>query len=346
MRVCNFSAGPGVLPEKVLQRVQAEMLDYGGTGMSVAEMSHRSKPFEEIVNRTVALFKELMNIPDDYYVLLLQGGASLQFEAVPLNLLKNGKADYVVTGNFAKKAYKEVQKYGDIACVASSEDKDFTYIPALSRDMFRRDADYVHITSNNTIYGTRYTQFPDTGGIPLVCDMSSNILSEEMDVSKFGLIYAGAQKNIAPAGLTVVIVRKDLCDNPLPICPTMLRYSTHGKKNSLYNTPPCFSIYVAMLVLEWLKEMGGVKEIQKINCEKAQLLYDFIDNSKLYKNPVRKEDRSIMNVPFVTGSHELDEIRQRSQRLRYSVYQGAQVGGRHEGFHLQCHAHRGRKETD
>ncbi|NLK17529.1 MAG: 3-phosphoserine/phosphohydroxythreonine transaminase [Clostridiales bacterium] len=307
MRVCNFSAGPGVLPEKVLQRVQAEMLDYGGTGMSVAEMSHRSKPFEEIVNRTVALFKELMNIPDDYYVLLLQGGASLQFEAVPLNLLKNGKADYVVTGNFAKKAYKEAQKYGDIACVASSEDKDFTYIPALSRDMFRRDADYVHITSNNTIYGTRYTQFPDTGGIPLVCDMSSNILSEEMDVSKFGLIYAGAQKNIAPAGLTVVIVRKDLCDNPLPICPTMLRYSTHGKKNSLYNTPPCFSIYVAMLVLEWLKEMGGVKEIQKINCEKAQILYDFIDNSKLYKNPVRKEDRSIMNVPFVTGSHELDE---------------------------------------
>ena len=195
MRVCNFSAGPGVLPEKVLQRVQAEMLDYGGTGMSVAEMSHRSKPFEEIVNRTVALFKELMNIPDDYYVLLLQGGASLQFEAVPLNLLKNGKADYVVTGNFAKKAYKEAQKYGDIACVASSEDKDFTYIPALLRDMFRRDADYVHITSNNTIFGTRYTQFPDTGGIPLVCDMSSNILSEEMDVSKFTHLCGRAEEH-------------------------------------------------------------------------------------------------------------------------------------------------------
>lgn len=307
MRVYNFSAGPGVLPEKVLEKVRAEMLDYGGTGMSVAEMSHRSKPFEEIVNRTVALFKELMNIPDNYYVLLLQGGATMQFEAVPLNLLKNGKADYVVTGNFAKKAYSEAKKYGDMTCAASSEDKNFTYIPKLSRDMFRKDADYVHITSNNTIYGTKYSQFPDTGDIPLVCDMSSNILSEEMDISQFGLIYAGAQKNIAPAGLTVVIVRKDLIDHPLPICPTMLRYFTHAKENSLYNTPPCFSIYVAMLVLEWLKQMGGVKEIQKINYEKAQFLYDFIDNSKLYKNHVRKEDRSVMNVPFVTGSPELDE---------------------------------------
>lgn len=307
MRAYNFSAGPGMLPEKVLMKIQEEMLDYNGTGMSVTEMSHRSKPFEEIVNRTVALFKELMNIPDDYYVLFLQGGATMQFEAIPLNLLKNGKADYVVTGNFAGKAYKEAKKYGDIACAASSEDKNFTYIPQLSRDMFRKDADYVHITSNNTIFGTKYSEFPDTGDIPLVCDMSSNILSEEFDVSKFGLIYAGAQKNIAPAGLTIVIVRKDLTENPLPICPTMLKYSVHAKENSLYNTPPCFSIYASMLVLEWLKELGGVKAIQKVNYEKAQMLYDFIDNSKLYKNHVNKKDRSVMNVPFVTGSPELDD---------------------------------------
>lgn len=307
MRVYNFSAGPGVLPEEVLKKVQAEMLDYQNTGMSITEMSHRSKPFEDVVNRTVSLFKELMNISDNYNVLFLQGGASMQFEAVPLNLLKNGKADYVVTGNFAEKAYKEAKKYGDIVCTATSKDKNFTYIPELKKEMFRSDADYVHITSNNTIFGTKYSKFPDTGNIPLVCDMSSNILSEEVDVSKFGLIYAGAQKNIAPAGLTIVIIRKDLIERSMPICPTMLKYSTQANENSLYNTPPCFSIYVAMLVLEWLKGIGGVKAIQKINYEKAALLYDFLDNSKLFKNNNVKKDRSIMNVTFVTGLPELDD---------------------------------------
>ena len=307
MKVYNFAAGPAVLPEEVLKQIQAEMLSYGDTGISITEMSHRSKPFQEVVNKTVSLFKELMNIPDDYYVLFLQGGASMQFEAVPLNLLQNGKADYVVTGNFANKAYKEAQKFGDISCVASSKDKNFTYIPELNKDMFRSDADYVHITSNNTIFGTKYDKFPDTKGIPLVCDMSSNILSEEFDISKFGLIYAGAQKNIAPAGLTVVIVKKELTENPMANCPTMLKYSTQASQNSLYNTPPCFSIYAAMLVLKWIKKLGGLKVISQMNHEKAKLLYDYIDNSKLYKNNVERKYRSIMNVPFVTPSQELNE---------------------------------------
>lgn len=307
MKIYNFSAGPAVLPEPVLKQMQAEMLDYNNTGMSITEMSHRSKPFEDVVNTTVSLFKELMNISDDYHVLFVQGGASMQFEAVPLNLLKNGKADYVVTGNFAEKAFKEAQKYGDIVCAASSKDKNFTYIPELNKSMFRSDADYVHITSNNTIFGSKYSEIPDTGNIPLVCDMSSNILSEEMDISKFSLIYAGAQKNIAPAGLTIVIVKKQLAESAMPICPTMLKYSTQAKENSLYNTPPCFSIYSAMLVLKWVKDLGGVKVVGQMNNEKAKLLYDFIDNSKLYKNNVQKPFRSIMNVPFVTGSEELDE---------------------------------------
>jgi phosphoserine aminotransferase len=329
MRVYNFSAGPGMLPEEVLKQMQTEMLDYNGTGMSVTEMSHRSKPFEDIVNETVALFKELMNIPDDYYVLFLQGGASTQFEAVPLNLLKKGKADYVVTGNFAEKAYKEAQKYGDIVCTASSKDKNFTYIPALSKNMFRSDADYVHITSNNTIFGTKYDSFPDTGNVPLVCDMSSNILSEDFDVSKFGLIYAGAQKNIAPAGLTVVIVKKELTLSPMKICPTMLKYSTQGPENSLYNTPPCYCIYAAMLVLRWLKKFGGLKAMKKYNYEKAALLYDFIDNSKLFKNYVEKKYRSVMNVPFVTGSQELDDkfVKEAAKEGLVSIKGHRLVGG-------------------
>ena len=306
MRVYNFSAGPSMLPQSVLERAAGEMTNFNNSGMSITEISHRSKLFEDVVTETVSLFKELMNIPEDYYVLFLQGGASMQFEAVPLNLLKTGKADYVVTGNFAEKAYKEAQKFGDIKLAASSKDKNFTYIPKLSKEMFRSDADYVHITSNNTIFGTKYTEFPETAA-PLVCDMSSNILSEVMDISKFSLIYAGAQKNIAPAGVTIVIVKKDLINNPMPQCPTMLKYSTQAGENSLYNTPPCFSIYIAKLVLEWLKNLGGIPAIQKINEYKAKMLYDFIDNSGYYKNPVVPADRSIMNVPFTTPSAETDE---------------------------------------
>lgn len=329
MKTYNFSAGPSVLPEKVLKRIQAEMLDYNGTGISVTEMSHRGKPFMEICRKTEQLLREIMNISDDYYVLFLQGGASTQFEAVPLNLLKSGKADYVVTGNFAKKAYKEAKKYGDVSCVASSEDKNFTYIPRLSKDMFNKDADYVHITSNNTIFGTKYSEYPDTGDVPLVCDMSSNILSEEVDVSKFGLIYAGAQKNIAPAGLTVVIVKKDLTLNPLPICPTMLKYSTFGENENMPNTPPCFSIYAAMYVFEWIKEAGGLKALKEINYYKAGLLYDYIDNSAFYTNSVEIKDRSVMNVPFVTPSAELDEkfVKEASKAGLISLKGHRLVGG-------------------
>lgn len=306
MRNFNFSAGPSMLPLEVLKKAQSEFLNYENTGMSVTEMSHRSKPYEAINAEAESLLRELMNIPDNYDVIFVQGGASTQFEAIPLNLCKNKKADYVVTGNFAKKAFSESKKFGDMKCVASSEDKGFTFIPKLDKSMFRTDADYVHICYNNTIFGTRYTSIPDTGNIPLVADLSSCILSEEIDVSKFGVIYAGAQKNIAPAGVTIVIVRKDLANNADPLCPTMLKWSTQIAEHSLYNTPPAFSTYMAMLTFRWLKELGGVKAIQKINEDKAKLLYDFIDNSSFYKNKVEKQDRSIMNVPFVTPSEELD----------------------------------------
>ncbi|MBR3805162.1 MAG: 3-phosphoserine/phosphohydroxythreonine transaminase [Clostridia bacterium] len=304
-RVYNFSAGPSTLPLEVLKQAQAEMLDYGNSGMSITEMSHRTKTFMAVNDEANALLRELMNIPEDYAVLFVQGGASQQFAAVPLNLMKTGKADYIVTGNFAGKAQEEGMKYGEAKIVASSKDKNFTYIPDVDKIEFSADADYVHLTSNNTIFGSRFTKFPTTKA-PLVADMSSNILSEEVDVSKFGVIYAGAQKNIAPAGVTIVIVRKDLLGNALPACPTMLNYAIHAKNDSLYNTPPCFSIYVSMLVFRWLKALGGVKAIQEINEYKAGLLYDFIDNSSLYKNYVNVKDRSIMNVPFVTGSEELD----------------------------------------
>lgn len=307
MRVYNFSAGPSMLPVEVLQEAKEQLLDYNGTGMSITEMSHRSKPFMAVVDETVALFRQLMNISDDYHVLFVQGGASTQFEAVPLNLFKKGRADYIVTGNFANKAFKEAQKYGDVVAAASSKDKNFTYIPDVDAIKFRDNLDYVHITTNNTIFGTKYSKLPKTD-CPLVADMSSNILSEEMDVSKFGLIYAGAQKNIAPAGVTIVIVRKDLIEEPMSICPTMLKYKTQAADNSLYNTPPCFSIYMSMLVARNLKKMGGIKMIQEINREKAGMLYDFIDNSDFYTNSVQKKDRSIMNVPFVTTSPQTDEL--------------------------------------
>lgn len=305
MRAYNFSAGPSTLPLSVLEEAQREFLDFAGTGMSVTEISHRNKAFEAIVLEGEALLRELMHIPDDYAVLFVQGGASTQFAAVPLNLMHKGKADYVVTGNFSKKAWQEGKIYGDAACVASSEDKTYTYIPDVSAIPFREDTDYVHICSNNTIFGTRYIEFPDVKA-PLVADMSSEILSREIDVSKFAVIYAGAQKNLAPAGVTIVIAKRDLIQNPLPMCPTMLKWKVQDENKSLYNTPPCFSIYMATLVLRHLKKLGGVKEMNAINEYKAGLLYDFIDSSSFYTNSVEKKYRSIMNVPFVTPGPELD----------------------------------------
>lgn len=305
MRVYNFAAGPSTLPLPVLEQAQRELLDYNDSGMSIMEMSHRGKVFTAVNDEANALLRELMNIPDEYSVLFVQGGASQQFASVPLNLLSKGKADYILTGNFATKAYEEGLKYGDMAVAASSKDKNFTYIPDMNKVTFRDDIDYVHFTYNNTIFGSRFTELPKTNAT-LVTDMSSCILSEVVDVKKFGLIYAGAQKNIAPAGVTIVIVRKDLLGKALPICPTMLNYAVQDKNNSLYNTPPCFPIYIAMLVFRHLKSLGGVPAMQKINEEKANLLYDFIDNSSFYRNDVNKKDRSLMNVPFVSPSPELD----------------------------------------
>lgn len=305
MRVFNFAAGPSTLPLDVLKEAQKDLLDFNGSGMSVTEMSHRSKTFMAVNDEANNLLRELMNIPDDYQILFVQGGASQQFASVPLNLMTTGVADYIVTGNFAGKAQEEGCKYGVANIVASSKDKNFTYIPDLTNVKYSENSSYTHITSNNTIFGTRYTEFPKTKA-PLVADMSSNILSEEINVKDFGVIYAGAQKNIAPAGVTIVIIRKDLLGKQRDICPTMLNYEIQAKNDSLYNTPPCFPIYMSMLVFRHLKKLGGVKEIQKINEYKAGLLYDFIDNSDFYTNPVNKKDRSIMNVPFVTKSAELD----------------------------------------
>lgn len=307
-RVYNFSAGPSVLPEAVLRRAADEMLDYQGSGQSVMEMSHRSKTFDAIIKNTEALLRELMEIPDNYKVLFLQGGASSQFAMVPMNLMtKNGKADFVITGQWATKAQKEAARYGEANIVASSKDKTFSYIPELDPSTFSKDADYFHICYNNTIYGTKYTKLPETGDVPLVADISSCILSEPIDVSKFGLLYAGAQKNMGPAGLTVVIVREDLIGEPMEKTPTMFTYKTHAENDSLYNTPPCYSIYMCMLVLEWLKnDIGGLAKMKELNEKKAKILYDFLDQSQLFKGTVVLKDRSLMNVPFVTGNDELD----------------------------------------
>ena len=307
-RVYNFSAGPSMLPEAVLEKAAAEMLDYEGSGQSVMEMSHRSKVYQSIIDKTEALLREIMNIPDNYKVLFLQGGASSQFAMVPMNLMTgSGKADYIVTGQWAKKAFKEAARYGDAKAVASSEDKTFSYIPKLTRDDFRPDADYVHICMNNTIYGTVYKDLPDTGDVPLVADISSCVLSEPIDVTKFGVLYAGAQKNMAPSGVTVVIVREDLIGKAMDITPTMFNYQTHADNGSMFNTPPCYTIYVMKLVLEWIKEnFGGLDKMKELNEKKAALLYDFLDNSKLFKGTVVPEDRSLMNVPFITGNDELD----------------------------------------
>ncbi|MDD4773438.1 MAG: 3-phosphoserine/phosphohydroxythreonine transaminase [Eubacteriales bacterium] len=307
-RVYNFSAGPSMLPLPVLEKAASELINYGDTGMSVMEMSHRSPAYENIIYEAQKKLRELMDIPENYKVLFLQGGASTQFAAVPYNLLVgSGKADYVITGQFAKKAYTEAKKYGDIKLTASSEDRNNTYIPRLTRADFREDADYVHICFNNTIYGTKYNYIPDTGNIPLVADMSSCILSEPIDVTRFGLIYAGAQKNMAPAGLTVVIVRDDLIGRARPDTPSMFDYKIMADNDSMYNTPPCYSIYMAKLVFEWLLELGGLMAMGKINKHKAGILYNYIDDSNYYIAPAEKEYRSMMNVTFITGNDELDK---------------------------------------
>lgn len=308
-RVYNFSAGPSVLPEVVLRKAAGEMLDYNGSGQSVMEMSHRSKVYEEIINGAEALLRSLMGIPENYHVLFLQGGASSQFAMVPLNLMTVKKsADFVNTGIWSKKAISEAKRYGTVRVVATSEDKNFSYIPDLPKDVFDPQAAYVHITTNNTIVGTRYRALPETGTVPIVADMSSNILSEVMDISKYGLIYAGAQKNLAPAGMTLVIIRKDLVGEAQAITPTMYKYATHAEEGSMYNTPPCYCIYIAKLVLEWINDMGGVAAMQKVNEDKAALLYRFLDESKLFNATVSDPHRSLMNVPFVLPAEEMNAL--------------------------------------
>ena len=306
-RVYNFSAGPAVLPESVLKSAAEEMLDYKGCGMSVMEMSHRSKAFEEIIKTAESDLRELMHIPDNYKVLFLQGGASQQFAMIPMNLMKNKVADYIVTGQWAKKAYQEAAKYGKVNKIASSEDKTFSYIPDCSDLPISEDADYVYICENNTIYGTKFKELPNTKGKTLVADVSSCFLSEPVDVSKYGIIYGGVQKNIGPAGVVIVIIREDLItEDVLPGTPTMLTYKTHADADSLYNTPPAYGIFICGKVFQWLKEMGGLEAMKERNERKAKILYDFLDQSKLFKGTVEKKDRSLMNVPFVTGSDELD----------------------------------------
>ena len=308
-RVYNFSAGPSMLPLPVLEKAASELICYGESGMSVMEMSHRSPDYEAIIGDAEKMLRELMQIPDNYKVLFLQGGASTQFAAIPLNLIgRTGKADYVVSGQFSGKAFKEAQKMGyDVKCVATTKEDNFDHVPKLSRDMFREDAAYVHICYNNTIYGTKYPEIPDTGDIPLVADMSSCILSEPVDVSRFGVIYAGAQKNIAPAGVTIVIVREDLLEYCDPKAPTMLEWKIMAENGSMYNTPPCYPIYIAKLVFEYLLSLGGLAEMKARNEKKAAVLYDYLDSQDYYKAPVRKCSRSMMNVTFVTGDADLDK---------------------------------------
>lgn len=306
-RVYNFSAGPSMLPVEVLKKAQEEMVDYGKAGMSVMEMSHRSKDYEEIINGCEALVRELMHVPDNYKVMFLQGGGSSQFAMIPMNLgNKNKKCDIVITGQWAKKAAQEAERYITVNKIASSADKTFSYIPKLDKATFSKDADYFYICLNNTIYGTKFNELPDTGDVPLVADISSCIMSEELDVSKFGLLFAGAQKNLGPAGVTLVIVREDLIGNAMDITPTMFNYQIHSDNGSMYNTPPTYGIYIMKLVLEWIKEQGGVKAVQSVNEKKAKILYDFLDSSEMFKGTVVPEDRSLMNVPFVTDDEDLN----------------------------------------
>jgi phosphoserine aminotransferase len=306
-RIYNFSAGPAVLPEEVLKEAAEEMLDYKGTGMSVMEMSHRSKAFEGILFDAEKTLRELMKVPDNYKILFVQGGGSTQFAMVPLNLMKNKVADYIKTGQWSKKAISEAKIYGKVNVIASSEDKNFSYIPDVKNLKISDDADYVYICHNETVHGLKYHDIPSTGDKVLVADMSSDFLSEPVDVSKYGIIFAGAQKNVGPAGVVIVIIREDLItDDVMPLTPTMLKYKTHADDNSLYNTPPAYGIYICGKVFNWVKEKGGLDAMKKINEEKAAILYDFLDSSKLFKGTVEKKDRSLMNVPFVTASKELD----------------------------------------
>ena len=308
-RVYNFSAGPAVLPEEVLKEAAEEMLDYRGTGMSVMEMSHRSKAFDAIIKDAEADLRDLLAVPDNYKVLFLQGGASQQFAMVPMNLMKNRVADYIITGQWAKKAHKEASLFGKANAVASSADKTFSYIPDCSDLPISEDADYVYICENNTIYGTKFWTLPNTKGKDLVADQSSCFLSEPVDVTKYGLIFAGAQKNVGPAGTVIVIIREDLIrEDVLEQTPTMLRYKTHADADSLYNTPPTYGIYICGKVFKWLKARGGLTAMKEYNEKKAKILYDFLDQSRLFKGTVEKKDRSLMNVPFVTGSEELDAL--------------------------------------
>jgi len=308
-RVYNFSAGPSTLPEKVLKQAADEMMDYQGCGQSVMEMSHRSKVFDKIIKDAEALMRELYNVPDNYKVLFLQGGASAQFSAIPLNFMNGSKkADYIITGQWAKKAFAEAKKYGDVVEVASSADKTFTYIPKTKPEDFRDDADYVYICMNNTIYGTVYKELPPVGDKVLIADVSSCALSQPLDISKFGMVYFGAQKNVAPAGLVVAIIREDLLGNARDITPVMMNYKVQADADSLYNTPPCWTIYICKLVLEWIKnDIGGLEKMKERNEKKASILYNFLDNSKLFKGTVVPEDRSLMNVPFVIGDDELEK---------------------------------------
>ena len=305
-RVFNFSAGPAMIAQSVLEKARDELVCYPGRGMSVMEMSHRSSMYVDIFNETKALLKKLMNVPDEYEILFMQGGATLQFSGVPLNLMVNGKADYVDSGNFAHLAAEEAKRYGEVNIVASSRDDNYVYVPDIDQIQWNADADYAYITTNNTIYGTRYTRIPDTGNVPLVADASSNILSEELDVSKFGVIFAGAQKNIGPAGLCIMIIRKDLMGKQNALCPKLMNWALQSKNDSMLNTPNTYGIYMAKLGFEWLDSLGGVKAIYEQNVYKAGLLYDYIDNSALFNAPAKKECRSLMNVTFVTGDADKD----------------------------------------
>ena len=307
-RVFNFSAGPSMLPLPVLEKAASELVCYGESGMSVMEMSHRSPDYEAIIKKAEADLRKIMQIPDNYKVLFMQGGASTQFACVPMNLIKKtGKADYIVSGQFSGKAFKEAQKYGDVVCVATTKDDNFDHVPVVTKDMIRPDASYVHMCFNNTIYGTKFDYIPDTGDIPLVADMSSCIISEPVDVSKFGVIYAGAQKNMAPAGVTLVIVREDLLGDVLDCTPSMLDWQLMAENDSMYNTPPCYAIYVAGLVYEWIESIGGLEKMKEMNEKKANLLYDYLDGQDYYVAPVKKNSRSMMNVTFVTGDADLDK---------------------------------------
>ncbi len=328
-RVFNYSAGPSMLPEKVLSQAAEEMMDYRGSGMSVMEMSHRSKVYDGIIRDAFDTFRRVMRVPDNYKILFMQGGASTQFSAVPLNLMKTGKADYIVSGEFSNKAYKEAKKYGDVKLVASSEETTFDRIPSTKKEDFRPDADYVHICLNNTIFGTHFNELPDTGDVPLVCDMSSCIMSEPIDISRFGMIYAGAQKNIGPAGLTVVIIREDLIGNARAETPVMLNYQTIADADSMYNTPPCYAIYIAGLVFHWVEDLGGVDRIYEINKAKAELLYRAVEETRLFTLHAEKDSRSLMNVTFRTADPDLDKkfIAEAAQEGMVSLAGHRKVGG-------------------